>query len=347
MELKWSRPVNLVGKRFDINSHVVRVLIFLTGLLLVLVALVYYINYRVDKPYFLDLAHETYRYLYFPNLMSPPEYAVWTYAIPTFLHVLSFSLFTIAAFPHRRLFIYGAPVFWLTINLGFEIAQGNKFSWVDVYAAILATLLLFAIIKLLFKINDGRTHCSNRISIPWRTTITSLLILLGMISISASYPCDSTSDNLCKDKTQPEEQAQPIYLSYDNLRNNSIQIADKKPLTETGKIYLYRHYILISNPNDGIHIYDNSDPQNPIHLLYINIPGNLDIAVKGDFLYVDSYIDLVALDISNIDTNINSVVETHRIKDIFPYDAYQNIPDGIYLGPIDKSKGVVVGYTYQ
>lgn len=53
------------------------------------------------------------------------------------------------------------------------------------------------------------------------------------------------------------------------------------------------------------------------------------------------------IDIRNIGADINSVVETHRIENIFPYDAYQNIPEGIYLGLVDKSRGVVVGYTDQ
>ena len=115
-------------------------------------------------------------------------------------------------------------------------------------------------------------------------------------------------------------------------------------LSRLGRSMLEIMEILAIAREKGIHIYDNTDPQDPVHLLFINVPGNLDIAVNSDYLYVDSYVDLVALDISNIDTDINSVVETHRIEDVFPYDAYQNIPDGIYLGRVDQSLGVVVEF---
>jgi hypothetical protein len=55
---------------------------------------------------------------------------------------------------------------------------------------------------------------------------------------------------------------------------------------------------------------------------------------------VDSYIDLVVLDISNMD----NIREIYRIKDVFPYDPHQNVPREIRLAPVDFNKGVVIGY---
>ena len=49
----------------------------------------------------------------------------------------------------------------------------------------------------------------------------------------------------------------------------------------------------------GIHILDNTTPANPKNVAFIDIPGNMDLAVKGDILYADLYTDLVTLDISN------------------------------------------------
>lgn len=66
-----------------------------------------------------------------------------------------------------------------------------------------------------------------------------------------------------------------------------------------GKIFIYGHYIFLNDMNKGIHIYDNSNPSSPQNVAFIDIPGNIDMAVKGNILYADSYSDLVTLDITN------------------------------------------------
>ena len=82
-----------------------------------------------------------------------------------------------------------------------------------------------------------------------------------------------------------------------------------------GKIYFYQDYILVNEKYEGIHIIDNSDPSNPQSTNFICIPGNIDIAVKDDILYADSYTDLIAIDISDIG-NIQIV---KRFEDVFPW----------------------------
>jgi len=128
-------------------------------------------------------------------------------------------------------------------------------------------------------------------------------------------------------------------MSYVELRG-AIKASKDHPLTKTGKIYVYGNLLLVNTPNQGIHVYDNTDNTRPVHRAYINIPGNLDIAVKNGYLYVDSYIDLVTIDIRDLD----NITEVDRELQVFPYDPYQNIPQGVYLGPVDPKFGVVVGY---
>ncbi len=72
-----------------------------------------------------------------------------------------------------------------------------------------------------------------------------------------------------------------------------------KVLKNTGKIYFYQDYIFINERNEGIHIIDNSNPLQPDNIGFINIPGNVDIAIKGTTLYADNYADLLTIDISN------------------------------------------------
>ncbi len=111
-------------------------------------------------------------------------------------------------------------------------------------------------------------------------------------------------------------------------------------LENIGKIYLYQNYLLVNSRNKGVHVFDNQDANNPRHLGFIHVPGNVDIAIKNDYLYLDSYIDLVVVDIRDV----QNMAEVHRIEGVFPYDPYQNIPEGVYLSGYDMKKGIVIGY---
>ncbi len=66
-----------------------------------------------------------------------------------------------------------------------------------------------------------------------------------------------------------------------------------------GKIYVKDNFLFINEPNIGIHIFDNTDPANPINKAFISIPGCENMAVFGNNLYADCYTDLLSLDISN------------------------------------------------
>jgi hypothetical protein len=88
----------------------------------------------------------------------------------------------------------------------------------------------------------------------------------------------------------------------------------------------------------GIHVFDNTNPSDPQNLKFIEIPGNVDLAIKDNILYADSYVDLLAIDISNLD----DIKEVTRIENAFPY----MIPEysvGI-VGNVDSQKGIVTGY---
>ena len=123
----------------------------------------------------------------------------------------------------------------------------------------------------------------------------------------------------CMDKyTEVFTANSPIYLSYEDLRS-AIKKSDQRDLVNTGKIYFKDGYIFVNEELKGIHIIDNRNPQNPDNIGFIEIPGNVDIAIKDDILYADSYIDLVAIDISDI----NNPVEVHRVEEVFPYTTSQ------------------------
>ncbi len=91
---------------------------------------------------------------------------------------------------------------------------------------------------------------------------------------------------------------QPILMERSALEN-SISFVDGKPLRNTGKIYYKDNYIYISEKYEGVHIINNEDPQNPQNVGFITAPGCIDMAIKGNTLFIDNAIDLVAIDLIN------------------------------------------------
>ena len=142
----------------------------------------------------------------------------------------------------------------------------------------------------------------------------------------------------CSDKVEESwEVNTPVYLSYDELRS-SFKVAEGQEIMQSGKIYFKDHYIFVNEYQKGIHVIDNEDPTNPQIIKFIEIPGNVDMAIAGNILYADSYVDLLSIDISDI----GNITIVDRDTNIFPYV----IPEaevGIFE-PIDETQGVIVGY---
>lgn len=120
----------------------------------------------------------------------------------------------------------------------------------------------------------------------------------------------------CK-REHPYSYFVPVYKTKDEVRNN-IKSNAPRPVENPGKIYILGNTIFLNEIDKGIHVIDNSNPSNPRNVSFIDIPGNLDIAVKGTTLYADLYTDLVAIDISNpADAKLKKVIESQ-----FPHRAW-------------------------
>jgi hypothetical protein len=147
--------------------------------------------------------------------------------------------------------------------------------------------------------------------------------------------------NACRDKIYEKVTYTaniPVYMEFDAFRQAVLK-SDAQALVNPGKIYFKDNVIFINEIHEGIHLINNSNPAAPEFIAFIEIPGNVDIAIKGNILYADSYIDLVALDISDP----FNPVEIDRLAEAFPnvlppFDV--NYP--VY--GLDFKKGVVVGW---
>ncbi|MDX1476654.1 MAG: hypothetical protein R3301_03075 [Saprospiraceae bacterium] len=138
---------------------------------------------------------------------------------------------------------------------------------------------------------------------------TTFPILLGL-AICAISISGCLQDNC--DRTHTFIQFDPVYKPLEEIRTD-IQVSDPRELEDPGNINYYNGYLLVNERREGVHVIDNRDPANPVNIAFIEIPGNLDLAVKDNILYADMYLDLVAIDISD-PTNASLI---SRREDVF------------------------------
>lgn len=164
-------------------------------------------------------------------------------------------------------------------------------------------------------------------------TYRTLFLMFSLIALLSSCKKDKCN------RTYYYQTWEPVYMSWTDLRA-AVHNEGAKTLSSPGKIWLMGNYVFVSEVNKGIHVIDNTNPASPRNALFINIPGNLDIATKGSVLYADSYVDLLSFDISNPENPvlINRQENVIPARDYNQYGYYSYDPN---LGVIADWKQVV------
>jgi hypothetical protein len=144
----------------------------------------------------------------------------------------------------------------------------------------------------------------------------------------------------CEDKyTEEYLSLEPVYMSYKDFRE-AVKSEATHSLVKPGKIYYKDNYLYINEIMKGVHVYNNTNPSSPQYVGFITIPGNVDMVIRGNVMYADSYVDLVGIDISNP----ANVKEVARLKSVFPYSV-PTYDSNYRLGQIDDTQGVVVNWN--
>lgn len=148
----------------------------------------------------------------------------------------------------------------------------------------------------------------------------------------------------CKDKIHSKYLANsPIYTSFESFRS-SIELESPHDLTTKGGIYIKDNYLFVTEPSNGVHIIDNSNPSAPNNLGFLKITGNTGIVIKGNYLYANALIDLVVIDISDV---LNPK-EVGRLENVFPNSL--PLPDynsDYPIAQIDRTLGIVTGFEIK
>jgi hypothetical protein len=111
----------------------------------------------------------------------------------------------------------------------------------------------------------------------------------------------------------------PVYRTKAEVRS-AAQSSTPVAVSNPGKLFLMGNYVFLNEVDKGIHVIDFSQPSSPRNIAFIKIPGCVDMAVRGNYLYADCYTDLVTMDISDP----RQVVVKRFIEGVFPHRRYAN-----------------------
>jgi hypothetical protein len=153
---------------------------------------------------------------------------------------------------------------------------------------------------------------------------SSWALLLGLLTLLACSRQDPEPDNT--NSYLVYASYRPLLLTRATLESSVAAVAPQA-LHNTGKIYLRGTYVFVNEKYEGIHVIDNRDPANPRPVSFLRIPGNVDLAVRGNLLYADNGPDLVTIDISNP----AQAKPTGRVR-----NAFRDLPMP-ELGPIEEA----------
>ncbi len=154
-----------------------------------------------------------------------------------------------------------------------------------------------------------------------------------LIALFGCYPGLEESDNTSVDGYVPV---------YGDKIRAEIKITSAMPVVNPGKIYLYGQYLLVNEVSKGIHIFDNTSPASPKAIGFIEILGNVDMAIKKNVLYADHLGDLVALEFGNF----SSITTTGRL----PLNSWLvglPPPRGFSFECVEQELGIVVDWRKE
>lgn len=132
----------------------------------------------------------------------------------------------------------------------------------------------------------------------------------------------------------------PIYETEVDM---SIEFGANRNIQNPGQIYVLNGLLLLNDIGQGIHVIDNTDPNRPTKLGFLQVAGSENMAIKDGVMYINQYNELVAIDISDLN---NIEVISRNLITFENVLVSQNVPpqSGFYFECPDPTKGTVVGW---
>jgi len=158
--------------------------------------------------------------------------------------------------------------------------------------------------------------------------------------LGCELSCEESTSSTC---------VEPVYLTWEELRKYQSPIyGDTQTLTTPGKVYVKDQYLFVIDQYRGVHIFDQTDPQNPMRILFLPVVGATDISVKDNVMYLNAFTDLVVV---NIDALIDGPFTSNDLSRIeYKFDTPNSrtfLPEGYEFKSDTDFKGWVRPYYYS
>ena len=163
---------------------------------------------------------------------------------------------------------------------------------------------------------------------------TKLVLLVSVIAILQSCIWPDQSDDVV---LNPQSDYTPTILKRPAFEATT-GCESPKPIVNSGKIYVKGQFLFVNEKNEGFHVFDNSNPENPINIGFLNVLGSSDLAIKDNIIYVNNAVDLIAIEpnFSN-----STIAVTKRIPNTFPQ---LFSPDGVEYYDLEDDD-IIVNWT--
>ncbi|MCY0964940.1 hypothetical protein [Parathalassolituus penaei] len=139
----------------------------------------------------------------------------------------------------------------------------------------------------------------------------------------------------------------PIYLTPDDIRKDLVpEYGNTAVLRRPGKLYQQDHRLFVVDNWTGVHIFDVTDNQNPVRIVFLPIPGVTDIEVKNNYLYANSFVDLLSISLADLDAGTFSSSSVSRIEGILTWDEPGSFAANAFYYPrhIGSQTQFLIGY---
>ena len=121
---------------------------------------------------------------------------------------------------------------------------------------------------------------------------------------------------------------EPIMISRADLES-SFAFLPAQDIEQPGKIWVYNNYILLVEQYKGIHIIDNSNPNSPQAINFINILGCTELAARDGIIYANNAVDLIGIKLNESFSSLNIVSRNRNVLPIIsspePWDDWYYI----------------------
>lgn len=140
-----------------------------------------------------------------------------------------------------------------------------------------------------------------------------IVLIVALLSILQSCWWGDQSDDMPSPPGNHSNYT-PVIVNRSALEA-STSFESPRTIVNSGKIYVKGNYLFINEKNEGFHVFNNSNPENPVNIGFLKVLGSSDLAVKESVIYVNNAVDLIAI---HPDFSTTSVEITKRIPNTFP-----------------------------